>query len=134
MEGATPGLRWEWEFIIRNVPTHKVFLLTYPDGFPARNEWRATRAMLEKIGVKLPSDDPGGRSAYRFRDEWEGELLLAKGQTEDRVAEIVCLELFGGWSRCPVCGFNSNQRTEVFDHVEHEHLREAAVLSLTGEK
>jgi hypothetical protein len=89
MEGSSPGLRWEWEFIFRNMPTQKVFLLTYPNGFPGRNEWRSTVAMLEDIGINIRSDDPGGMSLYRFRDDWEGELLLSGGCTESQVAEIL---------------------------------------------
>ena len=86
MEGASPGLRWEWEYILRNVPAPKVFLLTYPDKHPGRKEWVGTVAMLNEIGIGLPSRDPRGRSAYRFSEGWKAELLLAEGRDEDRVA------------------------------------------------
>ena len=89
MEGASPGLRWEWEYILRNVPAPKVFLLTYPDTHPGRNEWVGTVAMLNAIGIELPSRDPRGRSAYRFSEGWKAELLLAGGRDEDRVADAV---------------------------------------------
>jgi hypothetical protein len=89
MEGASPGLRWEWEFILRNVPAPKVFLLTYPDTHPGRKEWVGTVAMLNEIGIGLPSRDPRGRSTYRFSEGWKAELLLAGGRDEDRVAEAV---------------------------------------------
>jgi hypothetical protein len=89
MEGSSRGLRWEWEFIQKNIPPQKIFLMTYPKKFPARSEWSTTIGMLKEIGIKIPSEDPGGMSLYRFTDQWEGKLLIAGSKTEDEIAEIL---------------------------------------------